>query len=352
MTRRVAIFIAVLAAIAVPIQGQRPEPPDRDPFRFRGGVEFVGVHATITDASGRFVSGLRKEDFAVYEDDQRVEVTHFSVDRVPVSLGLALDTSSSMAGDKIKAARRAIEELLGQLVAGEDEMLLYRFGDFPILVQAWTADRRLIGRALERIEPTGGTAMYDTIAQALPLVDTGRNPKKALIVVSDGNDTSSGIELPDLKQRIRESEALVYAVGIDGQDVPAFRPRPRRQRRPPPRLPFPTPFAPGGSGRGGFLQLLPGNQGASGSSARSRGNDPANVAALRDLTDDSGGRTEVIGELRQLERTVAAIADEMGRQYYLGYASPGQKNGRWRSIRVEVRDLAHHVRARRGYIAN
>ncbi len=342
--------MALVAVLAAPLNGQRPESADQDPFRFKGGVDFVAIHATITDSNGRFVPDLRKEDFAVYEDDQRVDVTHFSVDRVPVSLGVALDTSDSMAGEKIKAARRALEGLLRDLGSQQDEIFLYRFGDFPILVQDWTADRQLVGRVLERTAPTGGTAMYDTVAAAIALAATGRNQKKALLVVSDGNDTSSRIGLRDLKERIRESDALVYAIGIDGP--PTYRPPPRRQRSPRPPVPFPP--APGGWGRGGFFQLLPGAQGAgkSGASPRSRSSDPANVAALRDMTDDSGGRTEVISDARGLEGTVAGIADELSRQYFLGYSSPGQKDGQWHSIRVEVEGGAYHVRARRGYIAN
>ncbi|MGB7217904.1 MAG: VWA domain-containing protein [Vicinamibacterales bacterium] len=356
MTRRGArsllVLAVALAALGALLHGQRPEPPGQETFRFTGSVDLVTVYATITDANGRFVSGLRKEDFAVYEDDQRIDVAQFSIDRVPVSLAVALDTSESMTGDKIKAARRAIERLLRDLVGREDRILLYRFGDLPILVQDWTSDRQLLERALERIEPAGATAMYDTIAQVLPLLDEGRNPKKALLVVSDGNDTSSSIEVPDLRQRIRASEALVYAVGIDGPPVSTFRLPSRRQRPLPPRVPIP--FTPGRRGRAGLFQLLPAAQGVDGNrgSSPARRADPANVAALRDMTDDSGGRTEVIRDARELERAVAGIADELGRQYSLAYSSPAHRDGQWHSIRVEVPEPAYHVRARRGYVAN
>jgi Ca-activated chloride channel family protein len=342
--------MALVAVLAAPLSGQRPESAGQEPFRFKGGVDFVAIHATITDATGRFVPNLRKEDFAVYEDDRRVEVTHFSVDRAPVSLGVALDTSDSMAGDKIKAARRALEGLLRDLGSQRDEIFLYRFGDSPILVQDWTVDRPLVVRVLDRTAPTGGTALYDTVAEAIAHAATGRNQKKALLIISDGNDTSSRIGVRDLQERIRASDAIVYAIGIDGP--PTYRLPPGRQR--PPRLPVPFPPAPGGRGRGRFLQLLPGAQGAGaiGGASRSRSSDPANVGALRDLTDDSGGRTEVLTDVRQLERTVAGIADELGQQYYLGYSSPGEKDGRWHTIRVEVEDATYHIRARRGYTAN
>src|SRR5712691_9430381 len=97
----VAIALALLVRL---LHGQQaPErAADQDgAFRFKSGVELVNVTATVSDSSGRFVSGLRKEDFVVYEDDQPVELTHFSAERVPVSLGIALDTSGSMKGEKI-----------------------------------------------------------------------------------------------------------------------------------------------------------------------------------------------------------------------------------------------------------
>ena len=104
----------------------RPEAQEPG-FRFKSGVELINVTATVSDASGRFVSGLRQEDFLVYEDDQPVTVTHFSAERVPVSLGIVLDTSGSMAGEKIEAARSALDRFLFELLDRDDEIFLYRF---------------------------------------------------------------------------------------------------------------------------------------------------------------------------------------------------------------------------------
>jgi VWFA-related protein len=354
LRRLVAATLVPIAVMAVAIDGRQHDQSGPDLFRFTGGVDFVTIHATITDLNGRFVANLHKDDFTVLEDGQPVELAYFSVERVPLSLGLALDTSDSMGGEKIKAARRAIEGLLRRLER-PDETFLYRFGDFPILVQEWTTDRRLIERALDRVSPTGGTAMYDTIARAIPIVETGQNPKKALLVVSDGQDTASTVDPRALRQRIRESEALVYAVGIDGPENPAYRPQPRspRRRRQVPQLPLPGPFGPGLIPRGAFLQFLPPPPGSGGAGgAATRGGDPANLTALRDLTDESGGRTAVIGDLRQLEQIVAGVADELGRQYFLGYSSPSKRDGGWHTIAVELKDASYRVRARRGYVAN
>src|SRR5262249_25565300 len=168
----------------------------------------------------RFVPGLRQDDFSVFEDNRPVEVTHFSAERVPVSLGVALDTSGSMAGEKIREAETALSRFAYELLDKDDEMFLYRFSNYATLLQGWTTDRQLIGRALGRITPNGGTALYDAVAEAIPLAARGRFQKKALLIISDGNDTSSRAEIRHVKQEIRESEVLVYAIGIDGESEP------------------------------------------------------------------------------------------------------------------------------------
>src|SRR5436190_10821702 len=141
------IVATAIALLVVSLHGQQPPAParpggDEQGFRFRSGVELINVTATVSDASGRFVSGLRKEDFAVYEDDQPIEVTHFSAERVPVSLGIAIDTSGSMAGDKLREAEAALERFAFELLDKEDELFVYRFSNYPTLVQGWTTDRQ------------------------------------------------------------------------------------------------------------------------------------------------------------------------------------------------------------------
>ena len=352
--RVASALVAVLAAaLATPRAQQPPARPDES-FRFKSGVELINVTATVSDASGRFVSGLRREDFAVYEDGQPQTVTHFSAERVPVSLGIVLDTSGSMAGEKMDAARAALDRFLYELLNRDDEIFLYRFSDVPALLQGWTSDRQQLTRALGRINPTGGTAMYDGVAEAVPLAESGRNQKKAIVLISDGNDTSSQTTVAELKRLIRESEVLVYAIGIDSDDQPAFGRPPQPGQFPPPyqppRLPIPQPFPgrrPGGGRRPPGLQAAQGP----GRVARSP-SDRVNVVALRDLTDDSGGRTEIVRSSRDLDPATANIASELSQQYYLGYPASGKKDGRWHSIRVDVKNPAYRVRARRGYVAN
>jgi Ca-activated chloride channel family protein len=343
-----AVAVAVGVASLGAQQDAGKSSDDKEAFRFKSGVELINVTTTVSDATGRFVSGLRKEDFAVYEDDQPVEITHFSSERVPVSLGIVLDTSGSMAGSKIQEAQSALNRFLFELLDREDELFLYRFSNYPVLLQGWTTDRQLLSRALDRVAPNGGTAMYDAVSEAVPLAQEGQFRKKALVVISDGNDTGSQTTIRELKQQIRESEVLVYAIGIDGEsETPTFRGPQRPQQ--PPRLPIPFPFPVPGRGGRRFPLLL----GAQGGGWRiTQGDDRVNVAALRDMTDDSGGRTEVVRDARDLNPATVSIADELSKQYYLGYQASGKKDGRWHSIRVEVRGGRYTVRARKGYIAS
>ena len=348
MTARTRLTLGLAALVvasgALP-SAQQPAPrQEGDGFRFRTGVELINVAVSVSDLNGRYISGLRQDDFVLYEDGVEQPITHFSNERVPVSLGLVVDTSGSMAGEKWDHARSALDRFLLELLGEEDEVFLYQFSADPYLLEDWTTDRTRLSRAMRRIVPRGGTAMYDTLAEAVPLADSGKNRKKAIVVISDGNDTNSSTSVPDLKRLIRETEVLVYAVGIDGEgEYTGSGPF----GRPPVRLPFPFPIPgrrrpypgqpPWGSGRtGGTYQQ----------------SDRVNAAALRELTDDSGGRTEIVKTSRDLDPATTGIADELSRQYFLAYPAAAKKDGRWHTIRVAVRDQRYRVRARTGYMAS
>ena len=122
----------------------------REGFRFRSGVELINVTATVTDSGGRFVRGLTREDFTILEDGRQQPITHFDAERVPVSLGIAIDTSGSMVGEKWDSAREALDRFLFELLDAEDEVFLYKFNDAPDLLQGWTTDRQRLSRALGR----------------------------------------------------------------------------------------------------------------------------------------------------------------------------------------------------------
>jgi Ca-activated chloride channel family protein len=351
-------FAAAAILFAVMGQAGAQEPEQQETFRFRSGVELINVTATVSDGRGRFVSGLGQDDFRVYEDGEPRPITHFTSERVPVSLGIVLDTSGSMEGEKMLAARQALQRFLFDLLGPEDEIFLYRFDNRPHRVQDWTTDRERVAAELRRIQPRGATTLYDAIAEAVPLAASGRHRKKALLIISDGNDTSSYTEIDELKKLIRESEVLVYAIGIDAmvssertrrpwfsgileqrRPTPFPFPIPGRRPQPPPRGPvYPPRFPPTGPSQ-------PNMRG-------SRGDEPVNVAVLREIAETSGGRAEIIWQPRDLDPATAGIADELSKQYFLGYPASGVKDGRWHAIRVEVVDRPNYiVRARRGYVA-
>jgi VWFA-related protein len=348
----VVVGLLALAGSGLMAQSQSGGDTDESRFRFRTGVELINVSATVTDDDGRFVPGLRQDDFTVYEDGKAQTITHFSAERVPVSLGIALDTSGSMEGEKFDHAQEALNRFLYDLLDPEDELFLYRFSSSAVLEQDWTTDRASLSAALKRIEPRGGTAMYDAVADAVPIAEQGRNRKKALVVISDGNDTNSQVQIEELQQLIRESEVLVYAVGIDGESEQTWQRNRMPPPRPPVRIPWPFPGGPGRRGRGPTWPSPPGGSGGTPRGTWTRGDDQVNAAALRAMTDDSGGRTEIVRSSRDLGPATASIADELSKQYFFAYPAAARKDGRWHSIRVEVKNPRYHVRARRGYVAS
>jgi VWFA-related protein len=341
---RTAVLSLVLClTIVSATTGARQDGPS-----FRSGIELVNVTAWVTDRRGRFVSGLQKEDFTIFEDGQPREVTYFSNERVPVSLGLVLDASGSMTPDKMSAARSAIDRFVYDLLGADDELFVLEFANRPRLTLGWTTDRRAISQAVARVSPSGGTAMYDAVAEAVPVALRGAHDKKALLVISDGNDTNSEIAAGELRRIIREAEVLVYAIGVDGTLVP-----PRVAPRAWPPLPPPPPRFPMPPGRGPqrpFPPIIPPVIGGGGTSMPN--GERVDAGALRQITDDSGGRTEIVRGFGDLGNATIRIADELSKQYYLSYASAGRRDGRWHDIRVEVKGRDVVVRARRGYVAS
>jgi VWFA-related protein len=348
---RAALVAGVVAVFSVVIDAQ--ERPTGQGFSFRSGVSLINVTATVTGADGHFVGGLKRDDFEIYEDGVLQQTAHFDSERVPVSLGIAVDTSGSMVGEKWVAAQAALSRFVDDLLGSNDEVFLYRFDSQPELVHPWTNNRREVSQALNTIRPRGGTAMYDTVADAIPLAQAGTRRKKALVIISDGNDTSSSTRVAELTQTIRQSEVLVYAIGIDASGGSGSNgsnrsngsngssaskppvPSPFPGRKPPASKPAPPPPA---------IVSRP----SSGSSDR------VNVDALRSITDDSGGRTEIIYSHRDLDPATAGIASELSQQYFLAYNSQAPKDGRWHTIEVRIKkgNGTYRVRARRGFIAS
>jgi VWFA-related protein len=210
------------------------------------------------------------------------------------------------------------------------------------------------------IRPNGGTAIYDTVAEAIPMTQAGTLKKKALLLISDGQDMNSHMHLDEVRQRIRESEVLVYAVGIEDEGQLSSSSAPATtssSTKPRGSVPTPSPF-PGKTVASAPPASPSSSSPSSVSSGSSKGcggfgntKDRIGAETLHQLTDDSGGRTEIICTQRDLDPATAGIADELRRQYFLAYTSGVPKDGRWHTIEVQLKKGGYHVRSRRGFIA-
>ena len=178
-------FIGLLAVLAVVVWvSDRPSGQV-----FRSGIEIVQVTATVRGADGRLIGDLSRDDFEITEDGVPQSITLFQKGRVPVSLGVVLDVSQSMYGQRMDDARHALERFLVDLLNPSDEVFLIVFNHDPKIEEGWTAGpARLQGR-LDHLRPYGATAIYDAMALALPLFETRSYQRAAVVLISDGADT-------------------------------------------------------------------------------------------------------------------------------------------------------------------
>ena len=328
ISRTVATIIAAVVVAGVGTRAQQSSQTTSNPgFQFRTSVDLINVTATVTDSQGRFVPGLRMEDFDVYEDGKLQKISQFDSERVPVSLGIVLDSSGSMDGEKMTKARDAVRRFLDELLGPQDEVFLMRFDSGVRVLSDWTENRAAVSRMVGSIRPTGGTALYDAMSDAVPLGEQGTRRKKALVLISDGNDSDSSTDVRTVQRQIRESELLVYAIGIDSQQESL------------------------GKAIGRIILQLPGVGSSGPRASRTSGGERLNEGVLRSITDDSGGRTEIIRNARDIDAATAGIASELSRQYFLGYSTSSPRDGRWHTIEVRVKPGNYTIRARKGFIA-
>jgi VWFA-related protein len=293
-----ALTLAAFAACAV-AAGAARQPPLRYDHPFKSGVELISIAATVTDAEGHLVPDLPREAFEVFEDGERQQITQFTNERVPLGLGLLLDVSDSMFGKRIQDARSAVDRFLFDLLDPADEFFVFAFNHKPRPLTGWTHARADVQRALATLQPSGGTAIYDAIIAALPVMTTRTRQRAAVLVISDGADTASDATLREVRAALLRSDAFAYAIAIDSPDRQAINTR-------------------------------------------------VNAAALREITAESGGRTEIVHGSEELADATARIADELNHQYVLGYSSSHPADGRYHSIRVHAG--SYRVSARRGYV--
>lgn len=305
---------------------------------FRAKTDLVVVPVTVTDRSGRFVPGLTADQFEISESGIHRPIAQFSAERVPVSLGILLDISGSMAADaKARAAddarwadtRRALE-LLVQRLNPEDEVLFAAFADKMTLAVPWTREHHQVARAFSTLQPGGYTAMFDAVKLIAPAFRRAAHGRKVLLVITDGNDslvprirptppppTLGGasreqqvqseiyyrqkalrdVAIGGMQRAVANAGAAVYAIGM-------------------------------GTGKGAFVD----------------------VPNLDTLTVNSGGYIEAISDPAEISSAVARVFDELQSQYLLAF-EPAHADGKAHPIEVTVKNRALNVRARSGYVA-
>lgn len=310
-------------SLELPRQQAAVPPPRLQPQTVRP-AQMVTV--TVTDPNGGYIPGLRREDFVLYENGVRQDITYFNIgENEPVSLGLVVDTSGSMR-DKIERARQALRRFVDSIKPG-DEVFIEEFNVQPVLLQDFTDSRVLLAQAISLLRPAGGTALYDAILDGVRRIKRGRHQKKALVVLSDGMDTASLSSLRQALDVARRSRVLIYTIGIGN----------------------PQGFHSGGAGvaiGGPFGAILLGG-GA---------DDRVDSRTLQTISDETGAKhfllntRDVVGSGAVLETATQTISRELRLQYSIGYTPSGGGDG-YRSVRVET---PHHnlvVRAQRGYAA-
>jgi Ca-activated chloride channel family protein len=249
----------------------------------------VFIPVAVTDPKMRFVTGLRKENFKVFENETEQPITQFTREDAPLSVGIVFDTSGSM-GNKIRKSREAVAEFL-KTANPADEFFLVCFNDTPHLAVSLTPGFEEIQKRLAFTHAKGHTALLDGLYMAIDHLKQARNQRKALLVISHGGDNSSKYSDAEVRQAVRESDVQIYSIGI-------YEPLPSGDQRP---------AEAGGSG------------------------------LLRDLCEQTGGKNFRVGNQANLAEVAAAIGLELRNQYVLGYTPKNLvKDGTYRRVQVRV----------------
>jgi Ca-activated chloride channel homolog len=285
----------------------------------RVGVLLVNVVVTVVDRQGRTVPNLTVDDFIVEEDGQPQTIKHLTPTAdLPISIGVIIDVSGSMES-KIRTAQRAVDRFLS-VIHKDDEIFLMTFSRRASLIADFTADRKQLTNALlTGVSVGGGTSLYDSLYQALEKVKQGRYYKRAVLLVTDGEDTTSLTRFDKALQNIREAEMLVYSIGIKG--------------------------APG------FDLATDPFSGNSGSSTLNH--TTVDMKVLNRFGEASGGRAWEISEAafgKNMDAVLDTVAAELRSQYSLGYyPNRSVKDGKWHSVRIRLKNPDYAGRVRKEY---
>lgn len=300
--------LVALAALSISAQEPQPSPPEQDPSApERIKTDLVTLTLTVTDLYGRYVMGLSKKDFTIYDNNDEQEITFFSDTDAPVSIGVLFDVSGSMSGDKIQKARKALSRFINTSHPN-DEYFLIAFNSRAQLLLDRTRDGDAVLQKLTLVNPRRNTALYDAVYLGLERVTRGSHQKRALLIISDGQDNSSRYNFGEVRRLMKESDVITYAVGIiDAGDANS--------------------------------QL--GMQGQ---------------AFLDELTSVTGGKSFYPSSDIEMEEIFDRISIELRHQYSVGYTPKDfQPDGKWRKVKVKVkrpRGLPRlTVRSREGYYA-
>ncbi len=260
----------------------------------RGGsiridTTLVQINVTVTDPLNRFVTGLDKDYFKLFEEKIQQEISQFSSEDAPLSIGLVFDTSGSM-GSKLQKSRQAAAQFF-KTANPEDEFFLITFNDRPEMVVPFTTDTEELQNRLTFVQSKGKTALLDGVYLAMNQMKKARNPRKALLIISDGGDNSSRYTESEIKNAVREADVQIYAIGI-------YEPVAGRGR---------TPEEMSGPG------------------------------LLNEISEQTGGRAFAVDNLAELPDVAAKIGMELRNQYVLYYTPKNQqRDGKYRHVSVKL----------------
>ncbi|MBZ5637486.1 MAG: VWA domain-containing protein [Acidobacteriia bacterium] len=278
---------------------------------FVENVDLVNVYAVVRDSHRTYVQGLRQEDFRIFENGRPQEIDRFSTEWKPLRVAIVLDTSLSMKGARLEAAQDAALEFL-KLLEPEDEELLVTFNDKVVIAQPLTTDRGAVGQAIRKATATGGTALYDAVYRTSDLLEKFEG-RRVLVLLSDGRDeAASGLEpgslhtLAEALDRALRNEVMIFTIGV-----------------------------------GSHLDEQMDFDGSH-----------SLETILRDLAENTGGRTTFSSRAGQLRKAFDEVAQDLRHQYSLAYVPDDRRHdGTWRDIRVTVARSGLKAAAKRGYYA-
>jgi Ca-activated chloride channel family protein len=287
--------LAVACATGLAAQGQR----------IRSGVELVSLNVTVTDGAGKYITDMTEEQFEIFEDGAKQKLTFFSRTQQPISLALLLDTSASM-DERMGIAQEAAIGFARQL-RKDDQAEVIDFDSQVRILQAFTNDPVTLEKAIRQTTPNGSTSLYNAIYISLKELKkvkasaTSDIRRQAIVLLSDGDDTSSLIEFEEVLDLAKRSETAIYAIGLRAGEI----------------------------GRREFKEA---------------------EFVLKQLANETGGRAYFVTDARELPKIYQTIWDELSSQYAVAYSSGNPKrDGAWRRIQVRLLRPNTSARTKQGY---